>query len=121
MEKDCLIYEMLSFNTHPCLEEEAYDGWIMRFAEGYTKRANSVNVVGKSTISFAEKIKNCEETYVKRNLSTVFKITPMASELDEILEKQGYSAVDKTNVMTVDLEGVTNGSHWLPRGREKCP
>ncbi len=103
MEKNSLFYELLSFNIHPCLEEEMYDGWLLRFAEGYTKRANSVNVVGASTISLAEKVKYCEETYVKRHLTPVFKITPMASELDELLEEKGYSSVDKTNVMTVNL------------------
>ncbi|MBP3617753.1 MAG: GNAT family N-acetyltransferase [Lachnospiraceae bacterium] len=103
MEKDCLYFEKLSFNTHPCLAEEAYDGWLLRYAEGYTKRANSVNVVGVSTGSFVEKIKKCEEKYGERNLPAVFKITPMASELDEVLEERGYTAVDKTNVMTVDL------------------
>ncbi len=103
MEKDSLFYEKLSFNTHPCLSEEVYDGWLLRFAEGYTKRANSVSVVGESTIPFADKISYCEETYAEHNLPTVFKIAPMAAELDRLLEERGYSAVDKTNVMTVDL------------------
>ena len=103
MEKDCLFYEKLSFNIHPCLEEELYDGWLLRFAEGYTKRANSVSVVDTSTISFAEKIKSCEEKYEKHNLPIVFKLTPLASEVDHLLKEQGYVAIDKTNVMTVDL------------------
>lgn len=103
MEKDGVFYEKLSFNTHPCLTEEAYDGWLLRFAEGYTKRANSVNVLGKSTIPLADKIEYCEERYGEQQLPIVFKITPMATELDELLAERGYFAVDKTNVMTVDL------------------
>jgi len=103
MNKNSLLYEKLSFNTHPCLSEEVYDGWLLRFAEGYTKRANSVSVVGTSAVPYIEKIIYCESRYAKQNLPAVFKITPMALELDGLLEKQGYSAVDKTNVMTVDL------------------
>ena len=103
MQKDSLFYEKLSFNTHPCLEEELYDGWLLRFAEGYTKRANSVNIVGESGVLFADKVSYCEAAYAKHNLPTVFKIAPMAAELDGVLEDKGYSAVDKTNVMTVDL------------------
>lgn len=103
MEKDSLFFEKLSFNTHPCLSEEVYDGWLLRFAEGYTKRANSVNVVGESTIPFADKISCCEEIYAEHDLPIVFKIAPMAAELDGLLEERGYSSVDKTNVMTVDL------------------
>ena len=107
MEKDCVFFEKLSFHTHPCLSEETYDGWLLRFAEGYTKRANSVNVVGKSTIAYAEKIKHCEEKYAEYNLPTVFKITPVSQELDALLEERGYSVVDKTNVMMVDLTKAT--------------
>lgn len=103
MEKDCLFYEKLGFHTHPCLSEEAYDGWLLRFAEGYTKRANSVSVEGEATTASEEKIVYCEEKYADRNLPVVFKITPVAAELDKMLEERGYSAVDKTNVMTVDL------------------
>ena len=103
MQKDSLFYEKLSFNTHPCLEEELYDGWLLRFAEGYTKRANSVNIVGESGVLFADKVSYCETAYAKHNLPTVFKVAPMAAELDGVLEDKGYSAVDKTNVMTVDL------------------
>ena len=103
MEKDCLLYEKLSFNTHPCLAEEAYDGWLLRFADGYTKRANSVNVVGESSVNFAEKIIYCEKKYTEEKLPTVFKITPVSRGLDAMLEERGYGAVDKTNVMSVDL------------------
>ncbi len=104
MQKDSLFYEKLSFNTHPCLEEEVYDGWLLRFAEGYTKRANSVNVMAESAIAYEDKITYCEEQYAKHNLPAVFKIAPMAAELDSVLEDRDYAAVDKTNVMTVDLE-----------------
>ena len=103
MEKDCLFYEKLSFNTHPCLYEEAYDGWLLRFADGYTKRANSVSVMNESAMVSEDKVSYCEKKYTERNLPVVFKITPVASELDKKLEKLGYAAVDKTNVMTVDL------------------
>ena len=109
MKNDSLFYEKLSFNTHPSLCEEVYDGWLLRFAEGYTKRANSVNVVGESMIPFADKISYCEEMYAEHNLPVVFKIVPMAAELDGLLEEKGYSAVDKTNVMKADLTRKENG------------
>lgn len=103
MEKDSLLFEKLSFNTHPCLSEEVYDGWLLRFAEGYTKRANSVSVVEESVLPLAEKIAYCEKVYKEKGLPVVFKIAPMALEVDDYLEEQGYASVDKTNVMTVDL------------------
>lgn len=113
MEKDSLFFEKLSFNTHPCLSEELYDGWLLRFAKGYTKRANSVSIVGKSGLQPADKIKYCEEKYAEQNLPPVFKITPEAAEPDGLLAERGYTAVDKTNVMTVDL---TKGGKKAPEG-----
>lgn len=103
MEKDSLFYEQLGFRAHQSLSEEVYDGWLLRFAEGYTKRANSVSVVGESILPVTDKIKYCEEKYREQGLPVVFKIAPPAAELDGLLEERGYSFVDKTNVMTVDL------------------
>lgn len=103
MKKESVFYEKLSYHTHPCLGEELYDGWLLRFAEGYTKRANSVNVIGGSAIAYEDKITYCEEKYAQHKLPPVFKITPTALDIDELLEERGYLAVDKTNVMTVDL------------------
>ncbi len=105
MEKESLFYEKLSFNTHPCLSEEEYDGWLLRFANGYTKRANSVSVVGASNIPLAEKVTYCEKVYKEQGVPVVFKIAPMALEVDKLLAEQGYAAIDKTNVMTMDLTG----------------
>ena len=44
-EPDFLIryLEELSLNALPSLENIFLDGWVVRFANGYTKRANSVN------------------------------------------------------------------------------
>ncbi len=42
MTNQTLLFENLSFNTHPALVTEYYDGWQIRYSNGYTKRANSV-------------------------------------------------------------------------------
>jgi hypothetical protein len=35
--------EEISLNAWPPLKQILYDGWVCRFADGYTRRANSVN------------------------------------------------------------------------------
>ncbi len=94
--------EEMSLNAHPALNTMYLDGWYLRFSEGYTKRANSVNVLSNPDLPVEEKIAKCESLYAKKNLPTVFKITPLSQTLDSVLEKQGYALADKTNLMTLD-------------------
>ncbi|HEX3029647.1 MAG TPA: hypothetical protein VHT34_10180 [Clostridia bacterium] len=39
------LYEELQMNALPSLQTILFDGWILRFADGYTNRANSINPV----------------------------------------------------------------------------
>ena len=96
-------FEELSFNAHPALNTMYYDGWLLRFAEGYTLRANSVNTIYPSTLALNDKISYCEDIYTQLKLSTVFKITPLSLELDAVLEERGYRIVTPTNLMTATI------------------
>ena len=76
--------EELSMNAWPSLQTKLYDGWVLRFSDGYTRRANSVNPIYESKIVLDEKIDFCEKEYEQRNLPTLFKLTAERT-LDNIL------------------------------------
>lgn len=38
MDTLAIMFEELSFNSHPALQTQFYDGWVLRFANGYTKQ-----------------------------------------------------------------------------------
>ena len=95
--------EEVMLNALPSLNTLYYDEWRLRFAGGYTNRANSVNIIAPSTIPLEEKIRHCEEIYAKQKQPTVFRISPLSLELDELLEQAGYQLVTKTNIMTMEL------------------
>ncbi len=97
--------EELSFNAWPALQTLHYDGWILRFAEGYARRANSVNPVYESSLPTHTKISFCQQLYSARGLDTVFKITEAVqpNDLDSILEVEGYRQEALTSVQTVSL------------------
>ena len=94
------------FRARPSLESIEYDGWVLRFADGYTKRANSVNPHFGSTLPVSEKVDYCEALYRERGLPAIFRLTPFSEphDLDRTLEDAGYDALDPTLVMTAVLE-----------------
>lgn len=99
-----ILYEELSMNAHPSIKTQIFDGWVLRFANGYTKRANSVNPLYPSEIAAADKINCCEEIYKSQGLPTVFKLTPLSvKNLDKTLGAKGYEKVGPTNLMTKSL------------------
>ncbi len=98
--------EEFSINAWPSLQTVLYDGWIIRFANGYTRRANSVNPLYASTMDLDEKLYFCESIYQDKKLSTIFKITPASypSDLDRILSARNYRKDSPTSVQVLDLE-----------------
>ena len=101
-----LALEELSLNAWPALQTLHYDGWVLRFAGGYTRRANSVNPLYKSSLPLDEKVTACEQYYHSQGLPAIFKLTPQSqpSELDKSLAQCGYQLDAFTSVQTLDLQ-----------------
>ncbi|RRN74187.1 hypothetical protein EI200_02485 [Peribacillus simplex] len=53
--------EELLMNALAALQTQIYDGWVIRFADGYTKRANSINPIYLSNENVKKIISNCEK------------------------------------------------------------
>lgn len=105
--------EEVSMNAWPALQTIVYDGWILRFANGYTRRANSVNPLYPSRIDLTTKVAYCQRLYERRNLPTIFKITEKVypQNLDSELEKAHYRCEAETSVQTVDLSALEIPRH----------
>lgn len=104
--------EQLSLNAWPAFHTLLLDGWVVRFAAGYTRRANSVNPLFPSQTPFPEKVAWCEELYRARGLPVIFKMTPACqpAELDGFLETRGYALEAPTSVQTLDLRSFSGDS-----------
>jgi N-acetylglutamate synthase len=101
--------EEITLTAWPALQAVYDDGWVLRFAEGYTRRANSVNPLYPSLDDLPTKIARCETFYTSRGLPTVFKLTPASQELDELLASCGYTAEAPTSTQISDLAQVDFG------------
>ena len=97
--------EELSMNAWPAIHILHYDGWVLRSANGYTKRANSVYPLYATEIDVNEKLDFCESFYRTRSLPAVFKMTVSSTpaDLDARLEERGYRKDSPTSVQTLDL------------------
>lgn len=63
MKPDVRHLEEVALNAWPALQTLVYDGWLLRFANSYTKRANSVVPLYPDTRRLEEKISYCERVY----------------------------------------------------------
>ncbi len=101
--------EEASFNAWPALNVLLYDGWLLRFANGYTKRANSVNGYYPGALPLDVKIDHCETLFAGQNLQPIFRLNPLINpdQLDPLLQAREYKRLDLTSVQMLDLELIS--------------
>lgn len=110
-----LMLEQLSYRALPALYTRFYDGWLLRFSGGYTRRANSVNPIFPSKQQPDEdqdiqaRIDLCEALYTVKHMPVHFKMTAAAHppELDALLARRGYRQAPSTGVWVFDLNEYT--------------
>jgi ribosomal protein S18 acetylase RimI-like enzyme len=115
-------FEEISNNAWPALQTLQYDGWLLRFADGVTKRSNSVSMLYQSTMPLHEKIAFCETVYRRHGIAPCFKVTEISTPegIDEVLKAAGYFIHSRILFMTVNIsEGllyenteITLTNHW---------
>lgn len=108
--------EELAANAWPGLRSVLVDGWILRFADGYSRRANSVLPLAEGTTSLPSRIARCEALAELEGAEPTFKLFPEARPegLDAELERRGYAKQACTSVMTLDAIPERRSS--LPAG-----
>jgi len=96
--------EEAALNSWPALHQALYDGWVLRFSEGYTKRANSINPLYTQRLATLPKIAECVALYRARNMPPIFRLTPFApADLDDLLVARGYRQIDPSLVLRRSL------------------
>ena len=112
--------EEAAMNAWPALQTVLIDGWVLRFAGGYTKRANSINPtysgVHESEADLISRIETCRQIYAARGLPAIFRFTSFGVPpgIDDLLEARGYRVIDCTLVLRCDLEALALAENEMP-------
>jgi ribosomal protein S18 acetylase RimI-like enzyme len=99
--------EEASLNAWPALNVLLYDGWIMRFANGYTKRANSITPLYQGELDVDSKIDFCAQQFRQQGLRPIFRLAQVNNigEMDTRLAARAYEKLDLTSVQGRPLPG----------------
>src|SRR5258705_9917489 len=90
--EDVSLLEEMNFNAWPALKEMRFDGWLVRYAGGESRRVNSVNVMAPSTRPLSAKIDEAEAIYRRWRRPCIFRLTPLADrEIEPLLIARGYT------------------------------
>ncbi len=98
--------EELSLNASGAFQSLVYDGWLLGFRPGPTKRLRCVNAFYSTSLPLAEKVDYCIRFYQSVSLPAIFRMLPFSQppELDAYLENLGWSMFERTLVLRADLQ-----------------
>lgn len=101
--------EEVCFNAFPSLQQVLYGNWLMRFADGLTRRANSVNALrpeGEGTHP-AALIATAEQLYRAQRLPTIFRtLSILDPAFDAVLTGRGYDSEGESCVLHGAIGGL---------------
>lgn len=99
------FFEELSINAWPALKTVYDDGWVMRIAGNYTRRANCVNPLYAADDDITTKVERAENWYKTRGQDAIFKLTEQSQPagLNDLLIGRGYQEASRSDVKRCSL------------------
>src|SRR5258708_2749898 len=90
--------EERALNASGAFQSLLYDGWLLGFRAGPTKRLRCVNPFYASTLPIAQKVEHCVNFYRDVSLPAIFRMLPFSQphDLEAWLERPGWPRFDPT-------------------------
>jgi N-acetylglutamate synthase len=100
VEETCL-------NAWPALREIVLDGWLVRFAEGISRRLNSANPLSAKAAVNDAVIAETEAFYRRHEMRAIFRVPTLCPPaVDRALASRGYTAEGETCVLHGSLDAM---------------
>jgi GNAT superfamily N-acetyltransferase len=96
--------EETTLNAFPSLRQIIYGDWLLRFSDGFTRRANSINPRAAHIETLEADIDTCAALFRQGGQQPVFRVPEICdSRLDAKLETLGYTSEGGTLTLFGDL------------------
>ena len=104
--------EEFSANCWPASGQILYDGWLLRFDQGYSRHNNCVWPFHVGTLSLEEKFDCCRDQYHARGSTCGFRLCglPGHDEIQTMLAPRGYVESNPNLKITVIRRPCLNRS-----------
>jgi GNAT superfamily N-acetyltransferase len=94
-------------NAWPSFDYQAYDGWILRLANGYSKRANSATPFLPNASLDEELIDHMIARFVEANVRPTFRLNGLEGPaVDERLKLRGFKELEPTHVLVAPIKAA---------------
>jgi len=117
--------EETCFNAFPSLKQVLLDGWLVRFADRLSRRANSANPLRADCAPVERIIGAVEALYRGQGQPPIFRVPSFIGGIEEALLARGYAGEGDTKVLYGAMAGLAAeadrevelaahaGSEWL--------
>jgi ribosomal protein S18 acetylase RimI-like enzyme len=96
-----LSLECRLVNAWPSFDYQTYDGWLLRLAKGYSKRANSASPLVPGAGLDDALLDYMIDHFLAEDVRPTFRLTSLeAPDVDALLERRGFIAIEPTKVLT---------------------
>ena len=101
IDHDARRLEELALNASGAFQSLVYDGWLLGYRRGPTKRLRCVNPFYPSALPMAEKLAYCTAFYESARLPAIFRLLPFSQPpgLDAYLAAMGWGSFERTLVL----------------------
>ncbi len=99
--KSIRFWEEVAANTMPSFAHVVYDGWLLRFTQGYSRHNNSVWPLYAGKLPLAEKLAFCEAQYQAQGSTCGFRLAglPEQEAPEALLVERGYGRANPNLIM----------------------